>query len=168
MPVESTRKINHYLKRKKKGHGHFFFPTEHFYWLSIIWEFHIMTLIVLSSQSSQIRSPTLVKCSPFKKKKKKLPNLCSPYAHWVFSSPRRFPNRTENYPVLPNNQIPNSAICWAQSLGWKKESHQVWLLSHHLPCNVLGRVSKRDVELESKPHLLTHLRQHRGPASPQG
>lgn len=101
-------------------------------------------------------------------KKKKLPNLCSPYAHWVFSSPRRFPNRTENYPVLPNNQIPNSAICWAQSLGWKKESHQVWLLSHHLPCNVLGRVSKRDVELESKPHLLTHLRQHRGPASPQG
>lgn len=79
-----------------------FFPTEYFYWLSIIWEFHIMTLIMHTSQSSQVQSPTFVNALP-PKKEKNLPNLCCPYAHWAFSSPRRFPNRTENYPVLPNN-----------------------------------------------------------------
>lgn len=47
-----------------------FFPTEYFYWLFVIWEFHIMTLIMHTSQSSQVQSPTFVNGSPSKERKK--------------------------------------------------------------------------------------------------
>lgn len=40
---KAHRKINHFFKKEKERSWAFFFPTEYFYWVSINWEFHIMT-----------------------------------------------------------------------------------------------------------------------------